>query len=279
MQAHIPFRRIGCEEAETLIALADTIVLDVRDKASFSRSHIDGAVNISTRNILDVVETTQKNHRVLIYCHHGVASREYAKFFCDFGFMDVYSLDGGYDAWSVHVQSKATAPQDGDLVKWLVEHGFANGVDAPGVARLTPLMKASNEGDAAIVKKLVAAGASLNATNADGNNALWLACAGDRLDIIDLLVSAGIDVNNRNDNGATALIYAASAGKDAVVIRLLNSGADRTLETLDGFSALDLASTLECLTLLRNKPRVAAKPALPVHEAANGLLTANLTEP
>jgi hypothetical protein len=36
----------------------------------------------------------------------------------------------------------------------------------------------------------------------------------------------------------------------AVVERLLAKGADVTAETLDGFSALDLAGTIECLASL-----------------------------
>jgi thiosulfate/3-mercaptopyruvate sulfurtransferase len=76
--------------------------------------------------------------------------------------------------------------------------------------------------------------------------------------MIDTLVAAGIDIDNRNDNGATPLMYAASSGKAAVVERLLAKGADVTPETLDDFSALDLAQTIECLTLLRPRRRFSA---------------------
>jgi ankyrin repeat protein len=117
------------------------------------------------------------------------------------------------------------------------------------------LMKASHEGNTDVVEKLIASGADMNARNADGNNAIWLACAGNRLAMIRLLASAGVDVNNQNENGATALIFAASAGKEAAVELLLELGANLALETVDGFSALDLASNLECLALLRRKPR------------------------
>jgi ankyrin repeat protein len=112
-------------------------------------------------------------------------------------------------------------------------------------------MKASHNGDRGIVRLLIAAGTEVNARNADGNNALWLACVGSHLDIIDMLVAAGIEIDNRNDNGATPLMYAASSGKAAIVERLLARGADVAAETLDGFSALDLAGTIECLALLR----------------------------
>jgi thiosulfate/3-mercaptopyruvate sulfurtransferase len=55
-------------------------------------------------------------------------------------------------------------------------------------------------------------------------------------------------------------MYAASAGKAAIAERLLAKGADTGLETLDGFTALDLAATVECLALLRRanhtQPRI-----------------------
>jgi ankyrin repeat protein len=52
-------------------------------------------------------------------------------------------------------------------------------------------MKASHMGDAGIVRQLIAAGARLDLRNTDGGNALWLACVGNHLDIIDMLIDAG----------------------------------------------------------------------------------------
>jgi thiosulfate/3-mercaptopyruvate sulfurtransferase len=46
-------------------------------------------------------------------------------------------------------------------------------------------------------------------------------------------------------------MYAASTGKHAVVEKLLNAGANPQLKTLDDYSALDMAATIECLRLLR----------------------------
>lgn len=148
---------------------------------------------------------------------------------------------------------------DETLRQWLVANGFPAGdVDAVAANDATPLMKASHQGETGIVHRLVAAGARLGARNADGNNALWLACVGAHADVIDALVAAGVDVDNQNDNAATALMYGASTGKAVVVERLLAAGADTELQTLDGFTALDMAATIECLTLLRQAARKGA---------------------
>jgi thiosulfate/3-mercaptopyruvate sulfurtransferase len=236
-------------------------MLDVRDADSFRKAHIDGAQHLSTKELSAVIGGTPKNRPILIYCYHGNASREFAQTFSDFGFVEVYSLEGGYRAWSNRPRPQDHPMLDDTLRHWLAAQGFppdnVNAVIANGT---TPLMKASHQGQGGIVRALTAAGAQLDARNADGNNALWLACVGGHLDIIDILVEAGIDINNRNDNRATPLMYGASSGKAAVVARLLAKGVDTTPETLDGFTALDLASTVECLTLLRGVRPAGIKP-------------------
>jgi rhodanese-related sulfurtransferase len=247
-----PFQRIDVEGAETLLSHRDPLVLDARDAGAFATSRIDGAQPVSSANLGAFISTTEKIRPILIYCYHGNSSREYAQTFSDFGFSKVYSLDGGYEAWRTRLAARNRPTPDASLRNWLAAQSFpAGGINAVLANATTPLMKASHSGDRDIVRRLVIAGVELNSRNADGNNALWLACVGSHLDIIDMLVAAGIDIDNRNDNGATALMYAASSGKAAVVERLLARGADAIAETPDGFSALDLASSLECLTLLR----------------------------
>ena len=253
MRERAQFKCIGIAEAETLIKREGTLIVDVRDPGSYSRARINGAKLVSMRNISDVIAETMKDTPILIYCYRGHASREYAQVFTDFGFSDVYSLDGGYEAWRARPKTTAAGPvPSARLQQWLRAQGYPPAdVNAKTANDMTPLMKASQIGDIDAVRMLIAAGAALDSRNGDGNNAIWLACFGDHLDVIDLLVEAGMDINNRNDNGATALMYAASAGKAAVVGRLLEKGADVTPETQDGFSALDLASTVDCLQLLR----------------------------
>lgn len=252
MRQRTPFRRIGVREAEVLFARGDFVVLDARDAGSFDTSRITGAQPVSSANLSALLSATAKARPILIYCYHGNASQEYAQIFSDFGFSEVYSLDGGYEAWRNRPAGNESTALDAELRQWLIAQQFPpRGVNAVIANATTPLMRAAHTGNDKAARLLIAARAGLNARNADGNNALWLACVGNHLDLIDTLVEAGVDIDNRNDNGATPLMYAASSGKAAVVERLLAKGADVTPETLDGFSALDLAGTIECLALLR----------------------------
>jgi ankyrin repeat protein len=138
------------------------------------------------------------------------------------------------------------------LRDFLAEHGFGpdevNGRNGDGA---TPLMVAARRATAALAQELIDAGADLDAENADGNQALWLACVTENIETIELLIAAGIDVQHVNATGATPLMFAASSGRARAVARLLAAGADPLFETGLGLTALDMASTFECLSLMR----------------------------
>ena len=255
MRPRIPFQRIDVTAAAELVRRDDVLTLDVRDAASYARAHIAGARHLSQANLSVVITAAAKTRPILIYCYRGHASQEYAQTFSDFGFAEVYSLDGGYEDWSRMQHVVAPAAEDDGLHQWLAAQGFPPGDANATIANATtPLMQAAYLGEDTVIRALLAAGVQVDTRNADGNNALWLACVGNHLDIIDLLVAAGIDIDNRNESGATALMYAASSGRDGVVARLLALGADTAAET-DGFTALDMAATIECLALLRHAGR------------------------
>lgn len=256
MRHRTPFHHAGVAEAQILIQRPGALILDVRDPVTFGRSHIAGAKNVNINSLSTIIESTARDVPILIYCYHGYASQEYAQMLSDFSFSEVYSLDGGYQAWSKAMRAAKRPASGAALRTWLAAQGFPDGdIDGLLANATTPLMKASHLGQPKIVRALIAAGAKLEMRNADGNNALWLACVGNHLDMADLLIKSGININNCNDNGATALMYAASTGKASAVALLLAAGADITLETLDGFSALDMAATIECLSLLRKASR------------------------
>ena len=139
------------------------------------------------------------------------------------------------------------------LASFLSEHGFAaDNVNTPHAdGRFTPLMRAAKLGRLDIVEELIGFGVDLQALNADGCNALWLACYNGSHEIIERLIAAGIDINVQNGNGATCLMYVSSNSKPDLVKLLLEKGANAKLKNFDDFSALDLAASVDCLKLLR----------------------------
>ncbi|WP_392530389.1 ankyrin repeat domain-containing protein [Nostoc sp. C117] len=137
--------------------------------------------------------------------------------------------------------------------QWLIAKGYNPGdLNQPGENGDTALMKATREGVCAVVKELIDAGADINARNSDRNNALWFACFGNHFDLINLLLAHNININNQNDNGATVLMYAASSGKTEIVKLLLQHHPNLYLKNLDDYKAIDFASNVEVLRILKN---------------------------
>ncbi|MDF5708844.1 MAG: ankyrin repeat domain-containing protein [Nostoc sp. S4] len=132
-------------------------------------------------------------------------------------------------------------------------------LNQPGENGDTALMKATRESVYTVVKELIDIGADINARNSDAsgglrlrNNALWFACFGNHYDLINLLLANNINIDNQNDNGATVLMYAASAGKTEVVKLLLQHHPNLDLKNLDDYKAIDFASNVEVLRILKN---------------------------
>jgi ankyrin repeat protein len=73
---------------------------------------------------------------------------------------------------------------------------------------LTPLMFAAREGDVALVRILVAAGADINAVAGDGKTALALAAFNGNYDVASLLVESKADVNKADAQQFTPLFWA-----------------------------------------------------------------------
>ncbi len=92
------------------------------------------------------------------------------------------------------------------------------------------LQRAAGKGDDAVVRKLLAANADVNAAAAgyEGPTALQAAAEGGHLEVVKRLLAANADVNAAaaDDDGSTALQAAAERGHLEVVERLLAANAD-----------------------------------------------------
>lgn len=93
------FRCISASDALSLMhSEPPAIVFDVRDMASYQKSHVDGAAHLSEDSLLAWMKRLPKDAPVVIYCYHGNASKVFAQMFIDFRYSSVFSVDGGYEA-------------------------------------------------------------------------------------------------------------------------------------------------------------------------------------
>jgi rhodanese-related sulfurtransferase len=263
------YQRINVEAARDLIGKGDLLLLDVRVEVSYGKSHIEGAQRADKTNIMSFLNETPKDKPVLIYCYHGNSSQVFAKAFISANFANVYSMDGGYEDWAKAqppvqqtAEALASVPVRGlspALAEFLKAQGFPEGgVHVQDAQGMTPLMRACYMGPPALVEELLSLGARVDVLNNDQSQALWLACVGDDPEIVGMIIKAGADLNHANVNGSTAMMYAASGGKTKALAKLLDAGADLDIQ-VDGFTALDMASTLEGLNLMREAKRQRVK--------------------
>ena len=90
------FKIITAREASDLINNDNITLLDIRDEESFSQGHIPNAINLSNNNIDDVIKNSDHEHNILIYCYKGISSQSVAQHFCDLGYKNIFSLEGGF---------------------------------------------------------------------------------------------------------------------------------------------------------------------------------------
>lgn len=227
------------------------IVLDHRDPRSYAEGHLPDALLVSDANISSLIRSKQYQRSVLVYCYHGNSSRDLCSFIMQFGFKNVYNLEGGWQAWAAHT-NQLQRPISNELKHWLRMNGFdtAN-LNVRIENGMSNLMLASMQGNSTLVAELIEAGVDVNLLNDDRNNALWFACVSEDTKMISLLLDAGIDIDNQNVNGATSLIYAASSGKYKVVRQLTEYNANLYKRTHDDFTALDIAASLPVLKHLK----------------------------
>ena len=90
------FEMISLDDAKDIIKDEESLILDIRDEASFSDSHYPNAIHLSTKNFNRIIAKTEKEKTILVYCYKGISSQNVAQHFCNLGFENVYSLNGGY---------------------------------------------------------------------------------------------------------------------------------------------------------------------------------------
>jgi len=246
----MPFQPLYTKDVNKFLLQADAIILDHRDSRNYTAEHLPAAQLVSDAALMHTMRQ-DKNIPILIYCYHGNSSKDLASLLSNYGFNNVFNLEGGWTEWKKY-QTNQKQLTSRELELWLLQQGFSPENKEICIANgMTPLMQAALLAETTYVHELLNYGVNINILNDDKNNALWFACVSEDLEIINMFISNDIDLNNRNVNGTSSLIYAASAGKFQVVKTLVEAGANISDTTLDGFNALDSASTIEILKYLK----------------------------
>jgi thiosulfate sulfurtransferase len=93
------YQRLDAEQALAIMERPEALVVDVRDEQSFRSGRLPGACHLSNDNLAEFIENTDTTVPVLVYCYHGHSSQGAAAMLSGQGFNEVYSIDGGFEAW------------------------------------------------------------------------------------------------------------------------------------------------------------------------------------
>ena len=93
------FQHIDVEQAQQMIMSQSAVLLDIRDPQSFAVAHAEQAKHLTNDTIVALMEELEFDQPLLVMCYHGISSQGAAQYLVNQGFEDVYSVDGGFEAW------------------------------------------------------------------------------------------------------------------------------------------------------------------------------------
>lgn len=79
------------------------LLIDVREPWEWDTAHIDGAVHIPSKDLLNKISMLDCGQSIAVICHHGVRSARAAELLLQHGLAAVYNVIGGVDAWSKEI--------------------------------------------------------------------------------------------------------------------------------------------------------------------------------
>ncbi len=94
-------KKVSKAEFTELMKKSGAQLIDVRTSREFSNGFIEGAKNIDYNgdSFEKQIKKLDKNKPVLVYCAAGGRSENAAELIKEWGFKEIYDLEGGYNAW------------------------------------------------------------------------------------------------------------------------------------------------------------------------------------
>ena len=81
------------------------LLLDVREPWEYRIVHLEGSTLIPMRQIPQQADALDPGRETIVICHHGIRSRQVARFLESRGFSNVINLAGGVDAWACNTDT------------------------------------------------------------------------------------------------------------------------------------------------------------------------------
>ncbi|EKO3812978.1 TPA: thiosulfate sulfurtransferase GlpE [Vibrio harveyi] len=93
------FQHIDVQGAQALLEQGEAKLVDIRDPQSFAVAHAEYAFHLTNDSIVPFMNDVEFEQPILVMCYHGISSQGAAQYLVNQGFEQVYSVDGGFEAW------------------------------------------------------------------------------------------------------------------------------------------------------------------------------------
>lgn len=104
------FKHIDVSKAQSLLEQGEARMVDIRDPQSYAVAHAKQAFHLTNDTMVTFMNEVEFDQPVLVMCYHGISSQGAAQYLVNQGFEQVYSVDGGFEAWQ-----RAELPTESDL--------------------------------------------------------------------------------------------------------------------------------------------------------------------
>ena len=96
------FKTVSVDNMNSLLGTEDALLLDCRRVNDYKLGHIENALHAHDALVESLIRSENKSRNMVIYCYHGHTSEHLAELLANFGYTDVYSVEGGFDQWKLH---------------------------------------------------------------------------------------------------------------------------------------------------------------------------------
>lgn len=93
------FQHISPQETKARLDKGEIKIVDIRDDQSFEVGHIPDSFHLSNGTVTQFMNENEFDTPVVVCCYHGISSQQAAQYLIHQGFEEVYSMDGGFEAW------------------------------------------------------------------------------------------------------------------------------------------------------------------------------------
>jgi len=99
-------REFDAEELKQYLESNSPFLLDVRQAWEYDVCRLKNSTLMPMGQVLASIDKLDKDRETVVICHHGIRSRQVARYLEQAGFSNVINLKGGVNVWAKTVDTE-----------------------------------------------------------------------------------------------------------------------------------------------------------------------------